>query len=133
MFGPDTRILIVDDTSTMRITMKNMLASLGFKNVVEAVNGNNAWDALNQNTPPIQLVLSDYKMPECTGVELLRKLRADARFVKLPFILVTAEGEKTTLMEAIQAGASNYILKPVEAETLKQKLEATAEKMGIKT
>jgi two-component system chemotaxis response regulator CheY len=131
MFSPDTRILIVDDSLSMRLNIRNMLSNLGFKDIIEAVDGNKAWEALQQSTPAVQLVLSDQNMPDCTGMDFLKKVRSDETFKKLPFIMVTSEGEKSMILSAINAGVSNYITKPVDAETLRKKLEATAEKLGI--
>lgn len=130
MFDPATRVLIIDDASSMRQTVKVILEGFGLKDITEATNGNNGWELLNLANPPIGLILSDQNMPECTGSELLKRVRADARFNKVPFILVTSEGEKQMIVDAIKAGVSNYITKPVDAETLKKKLEATADKFS---
>ena len=130
MFDPATRVLIIDDASSMRQTVKIILEGFGLKDITEATNGNNGWELLNLANPPIGLILSDQNMPECTGSELLKRVRADARFNKVPFILVTSEGEKQMIVDAIKAGVSNYITKPVDPETLKKKLEATADKFS---
>ena len=130
MFDAATRVLIADDASSMRLTVKAMLNSFGLNDVTEATNGNNAWELLNSANPPIGLILSDQNMPECTGMEFLKRVRADAKFAKIPFLLVTSEGEKQMIVDAIKAGVSNYVTKPVDADALKKKLEATAEKMA---
>jgi two-component system chemotaxis response regulator CheY len=83
-------------------------------------------------SPPIQLILSDLNMPECTGMDLLKRVRADAKFAKVPFILVTSEAEKQVIVEAVKLGVSNYVTKPLDAEALRKKLEAVADKLGIK-
>jgi len=130
MFDAATRILIADDASSMRLTIKAMLNGFGLNDVTEATNGNNAWELLNAANPPIGLILSDQNMPECTGMEFLKRVRADAKFAKIPFLLVTSEGEKQMIVDAIKAGVSNYVTKPVDAEALKKKLEAVVEKMA---
>jgi len=132
MFDAKTRVLIADDASSMRLTVKAMLNGFGLNDVTEATNGNNAWELLNAANPPIGLILSDQNMPECTGIEFLKRVRADAKYNTVPFLLVTSEGEKQMIVDAIKAGVSNYVTKPVDAEALKKKLEATAEKFGVK-
>ena len=132
MFDAKTRVLIADDASSMRLTVKAMLNGFGLNDVTEATNGNNAWELLNAANPPIGLILSDQNMPECTGIEFLKRVRADAKFNAVPFLLVTSEGEKQMIVDAIKAGVSNYVTKPVDADALKKKLEATAEKFAAK-
>ena len=130
MFAPTTRVLIVDDAASMRLAIKGIMNGLGFNDITEATNGNNAWELLNSATPPIQLILSDQNMPECTGMEFLKKVRADEKFKSIPFLMVTSEGEKQMILEAVKAGVSNYVTKPVDADMLKKKLESTADKLG---
>jgi len=113
------RILIVDDFSTMRRIIKNILRQLGFNNIVEADDGTTAWDILNKDK--IDFVISDWNMPKMTGIELLRKVRASEEFADLPFLMVTAEAQQENIIEAVQAKVSNYIVKPFTAETLQQK------------
>ena len=132
MFDSKTRVLIADDASSMRLTVKAMLNNFGLMDVTEATNGNNAWELLNAANPPIGLILSDQNMPECTGMEFLKRVRADAKFNGVPFLLVTSEGEKQMIVDAIKAGVSNYVTKPVDADALKKKLEATADKFAAK-
>ncbi len=128
MFDLKTRVLIVDDAASMRMTVKNMLTEIGFSDFTEAGNGFLGFDALEKASPPIGLVFSDQNMPECTGLEFLKKVRADAKYNGVPFIMVTSEGEKQMILDAIKAGASNYVTKPVDLEALKTKLEKTAER-----
>ncbi len=78
----------------------------------------------------MQLIISDWNMPNCTGLEFLKKVRADARFGKLPFVMLTAEAEASQVKEALTSGATNYILKPFSADILKQKLEITHKKVA---
>lgn len=115
------RILVVDDFSTMRRIIKNILRQLGFTNVVEADDGNTAWETLNKDR--IDFIISDWNMPNMTGIELLRKVRASEEFGTLPFLMVTAEAQQENIIEAVQAKVSNYIVKPFTAETMKQKID----------
>lgn len=123
MFPANTKILVVDDMRTMRKIVMKVCKKLGFNDFIEAVDGKEAWEKLSQN-PDIQLVISDWSMPNCTGIELLGLVRADTRFTKLPFLMVTAENESSQVMLAIQSGVSNYLVKPFTPEDLKLKLEA---------
>ena len=133
MFAPNTIILILDDMMTMRkIVMKN-LKELGFTDVQEAADGNLGWDVLTKSSPPIQLVISDWNMPNFSGLELLKKVRADANYAKVPFLLLTAEAEAHQVKEAVMAGVTNYIIKPFTPDILKLKLDQAYKKVnGIK-
>jgi two-component system chemotaxis response regulator CheY len=115
------RILVVDDFSTMRRIIKNILRQLGFNNIEEADDGTSAWEILNKGG--IDFIISDWNMPQMTGIELLRKVRASEEFGDLPFLMVTAEAQQENIIEAVQAKVSNYIVKPFTAETLKQKID----------
>lgn len=115
------RILVVDDFSTMRRIIKNILRQLGFNNIEEADDGSTAWELLNKGG--IDFVISDWNMPTMTGIELLRKVRASEEFQDMPFLMVTAEAQQENVIEAVQAKVSNYIVKPFTAETLKQKID----------
>ncbi|MCA1946270.1 MAG: chemotaxis response regulator CheY [Desulfovibrio sp.] len=115
------RILVVDDFSTMRRIIKNILRQLGFNNIEEADDGSTAWEMLNKGG--IDFIISDWNMPTMTGIELLRKVRASEEFQDLPFLMVTAEAQQKNVIEAVQAKVSNYIVKPFTAETLKQKID----------
>ncbi len=120
-YDPGMRVLVVDDFSTMRRIIKNILRQLGFTNVVEADDGSTAWEVLNKDR--IDFVISDWNMPQMTGIELLRKVRASEEFASLPFLMVTAEAQQENIIEAVQAKVSNYIVKPFTAETMKQKID----------
>ncbi|CCK81750.1 CheY2: chemotaxis protein Y, response regulator [Desulfobacula toluolica Tol2] len=115
------KILIVDDFATMRRILKNILKQLGFKNLVEADDGTTAWDMLEEQS--IALIISDWNMPKMTGLELLKKVRASDRHKKTPFLMVTAEAQKQNVIEAVQAGVSNYVVKPFTAEAISDKLK----------
>ena len=123
MFDPKTRILVVDDMLTMRKLVSKVCKELGFSDITEATDGALAWQAISTASPPFGLVISDWNMPNCTGLELLKRVRGDAKFAKLPFVLVTAEAEQHQIIEAVKAGVSNYVVKPFTADGLKQKLE----------
>ncbi len=115
------KILIVDDFATMRRILKNILKQLGFKNLVEADDGTTAWEVLEGQS--IDLIISDWNMPKMTGLELLKKVRASDSFKGVPFLMVTAEAQKQNVIEAVQAGVSNYVVKPFTAEAISDKLE----------
>lgn len=114
------RVLVVDDFSTMRRIIKNILRQLGFTNILEADDGTSAWEILNKDQ--VDFVISDWNMPQMTGIELLRKVRASEEFADMPFLMVTAEAQQENIIEAVQAKVSNYIVKPFTAETLDQKI-----------
>ena len=115
------RILVVDDFATMRRILKNTLRQLGFENVLETDDGTNAQRVLE--TDSIDFVISDWNMPQMTGIELLRWVRADDRFSDMPFLMVTAEAQQQNIIEAVQAKVSNYIVKPFTADTLSEKIQ----------
>jgi two-component system chemotaxis response regulator CheY len=120
-YDPNMRVLVVDDFSTMRRIVKNILRQLGLNNVVEADDGTTAWDVLNRDK--IDFVISDWNMPQMTGIDLLRKVRGSEEFADLPFLMVTAEAQQENIIEAVQAKVSNYIVKPFTAEVMKQKID----------
>ena len=119
--NPDMKILIVDDFSTMRRIIKNILRQLGFSNVQEADDGTTALEKLQQE--PFEFVILDWNMPKMTGIELLRTIRADSSLKHIPVLMVTAEAQKENVVEAVQAGVNNYIVKPFTADTMKDKIE----------
>jgi two-component system chemotaxis response regulator CheY len=114
-------ILIVDDYKTMLRIIRNLLRQLDFQNVDEATDGAQALSMLR--TGSYGLVISDWNMQPMTGLQLLQEVRADAKLKHLPFIMVTAESKTENVVAAKQAGVSNYIVKPFNAETLKEKIE----------
>ncbi|PJJ99548.1 response regulator [Lysobacteraceae bacterium NML91-0213] len=122
------RVLIVDDFSTMRRIIKNLLTDLGFNNTVEAEDGNSALAVLRQDA--VELVITDWNMPGMTGIELLREIRADAKFRTLPVLMVTAEAKREQIIEAAQNGVNGYIIKPFTAQTLEEKLAKVFERLG---
>lgn len=114
------RILVVDDFLTMRRIIINLLRQLGFNNVVEAADGKLALDKVHEEQ--IDLIISDWNMPNMTGIEFLKHVRADEKTKAIPFIMVTAEGKKENVIAAVHAGVSNYVVKPFNAATLKEKM-----------
>ena len=117
---PSMKILVVDDMSTMRRIVKNILKQLGFNNLEEAENGQDALAKLKADN--YGFVVSDWNMPVMMGIDMLRAIRADEKLKKIPVLMVTAEAQKETLMEAVQAGVSNYVVKPFTAETMQEKI-----------
>lgn len=123
----NTRFLVVDDFSTMRRIVRNLLKELGFTNVQEAEDGVEALNKLR--SAEFDFVVSDWNMPNMTGIELLRNIRADAKLKHLPVLMVTAEAKKENIIEAAQAGASGYVVKPFTAATLDEKLKKIFQNM----
>ena len=122
------RILVVDDFPTMRRIVKNLFKQLGYCNIEEAQDGEEAY--LRLKNGGFHFIVSDWNMPNMDGFELLKKVRADPELRETPFLMVTAEAEKQKVIEAIKAGVNNYIVKPFTAETLKEKLDKIFEKLG---
>lgn len=119
------KILTVDDFSTMRRIIRNILRQLGYSNITEAEDGAAALEVLQQQE--IDFVISDWNMPKMTGLELLRAIRTDEKLHKIPVLMVTAEALKENVVEAVKAGVNGYIVKPFTAETLKEKIDAIFE------
>jgi two-component system chemotaxis response regulator CheY len=117
---PSMKVLVVDDMVTMRRIVKNILKQLGFGNVDEAENGQEALQKLRADT--FGFVVSDWNMPVMTGIDMLRAIRADEKLKTIPVLMVTAEAQQSNLIEAVQAGVSNYIVKPFTAETMQEKI-----------
>lgn len=117
---PNMKILVVDDMVTMRRIVKNILKQLGFPNVDEAENGQDALQKLRGDA--YGFVVSDWNMPVMTGIDMLRAIRGDEKLKAIPVLMVTAEAQQSNLVEAVQAGVSNYIVKPFTAETMQEKL-----------
>lgn len=127
----ELKFLVVDDMAVMRKIIKKTLTQIGYEDITEADDGSPAWETLEQlhtEGNPIEFVVSDWNMPNMTGLELLKKIRADERFKSLPFLMVTAEGEKGNVVLAVKAGVSNFIVKPFDAPTFQTKLEAIIKK-----
>src|SRR5512135_155094 len=122
------KFLVVDDFSTMRRIVRNLLKELEFTNVDEAEDGVVALSKLRNGT--FDFVVSDWNMPNMTGIELLKAIRADATLKHLPVLMVTAEAKKENIIEAAQAGASGYVVKPFTSAVLEEKLNKIFQNMG---
>jgi len=121
------KILIVDDFSTMRRIIKNLLRDLGFTNTVEADDGLTAIPILNSGS--VDFLVTDWNMPGMTGIDLLRHVRADEKLRSLPVLMVTAEAKREQIIEAAQAGVNGYVVKPFTAVALKEKIEKIFERI----
>lgn len=128
MADPNTRFLVVDDFSTMRRIVRNLLKELGYSNVDEAEDGSMALSKLRSEH--FDFVISDWNMPVMDGLTMLQNIRADAALSKLPVLMVTAEAKKENIIAAAQAGANGYVVKPFTAATLDEKLTKIFEKIG---
>lgn len=122
------KILVVDDFSTMRRIIKNLLRDLGFTNVQEADDGNTALPMLQAGD--FDFLISDWNMPGMTGIDLLRAVRADAKLAGLPVLLVTAESKREQIIEAAEAGVNGYVVKPFTAGTLQEKINKIFERVS---
>ena len=120
-YDKNMKVLVVDDFSTMRRIVKNILRQLGFNNIVEADDGTTAVGILEREK--VDLIISDWNMPQMTGIELLRHVRSTDEIKDTPFLMVTAEAQQENIIEAVKAKVSNYIVKPFTADTLNEKIE----------
>ncbi|MCL7461892.1 chemotaxis response regulator CheY [Pseudomonas sp. NW5] len=128
MTDKNMSILVVDDFPTMRRIVRGLLKELGFNNVEEAEDGQ---DALNKlRSGKFEFVVSDWNMPNLDGLDMLKAIRADAALQHLPVLMVTAEAKKENIIAAAQAGANGYVVKPFTAATLEEKLNKIFEKLG---
>ncbi|MDN5370607.1 MAG: two-component system, chemotaxis family, chemotaxis protein CheY [Shewanella sp.] len=122
------KILIVDDFSTMRRIIKNLLRDLGFNNTQEADDGSTALPMLQKGD--FDFVVTDWNMPGMQGIDLLRAIRADENLKNIPVLMVTAEAKREQIIAAAQAGVNGYVVKPFTAATLKEKLDKIFERLG---
>jgi two-component system, chemotaxis family, chemotaxis protein CheY len=122
------KVLVVDDFSTMRRIVKNLLRDLGFTNIQEADDGSTALPMLKEGE--FDFVVTDWNMPGMQGIDLLKAIRADASLSHIPVLLITAEAKKEQIVMAAQAGVNGYIVKPFTAATLKAKLDKIFERLG---
>ena len=123
----DVKILVVDDLSTMRRIIKNLLRDLGFTNVEEADDGKTALPILK--TGRIDFLVTDWNMPGMTGIDLVKTVRADENLAHIPILMVTAEAKREQIIAAAQAGVNGYVVKPFTAATLKEKIEKIFERL----
>ncbi len=115
------KVLVVDDFATMRKIVRNILKQIGFEDITEAEDGNVALRVIKSE--PVGLVVSDWNMPNMSGLDLLKEIRKNPQTASLPVLMVTAEGLKENVMEAVKAGVNNYVVKPFTAEVLQEKIE----------
>ena len=113
-------ILLVDDSSSIRRITKRIFKELGFRNILEGKDGSKALEVLNEEK--FDLIIADWNMPKMTGLELLKAVRSDDKTKGTPFLMVTAEAQKQNVIEAVQAGVSNYVVKPFTAESITDKI-----------
>jgi two-component system chemotaxis response regulator CheY len=128
MVDMNIKFLVVDDFETMRRIIRSLLKELGYSNVDEANNGENALSKLKLGN--YDFVISDWNMPGMDGLTLLKAIRSDAALAKLPVLMVTAEAKKENIIEAAQSGASGYVVKPFSASTLDEKINKILERMA---
>lgn len=129
---PDMKILVVDDFPTMRRIVKTLFRQNGYSDFTEAEDGEKAYEILKRQ-PDIEFIVSDWNMPNMTGIELLKTVRADPKLKHLPFLMVTAEAEKANIIEAVKSGVSNYVVKPFTGQTLAEKLAKIYQTLGVNT
>ena len=122
------KVLVADDFATMRKIVRNILKQIGFDDIVEAEDGQAALQVLKSEN--IGLVVTDWNMPNMSGLELLEKIRQDPKTASLPVLMVTAEGLKENVVAAVKAGVNNYVVKPFTAEVLQEKLEQIFKKLA---
>ncbi len=121
------KIIVIDDSRTVRVEVIAILRELGFLNIQEAIDGKDAWKSIaaeGSANEPFELILSDINMPKMTGLQLLKKIKATACYSKVPVIMISAESEQMTILESISEGASDYILKPFNKKVVKDKILA---------
>lgn len=123
----DIKILVVDDFSTMRRIIKNLLRDLGFTNVEEADDGKTALPILKQGR--VEFLITDWNMPGMTGIDLIKEVRADPNLTHIPILMVTAEAKREQIIAAAQAGVNGYVVKPFTAATLKEKIDKIFERL----
>ncbi len=125
----DMKFLVVDDYSTMRRIIKNLLHDLGYANVTEADDGNTALPLLQNGS--FDFLITDWNMPGMAGLDLLKAVRANEKLKKLPVLMLTAEAKREQIVEAAQAGVNGYVIKPFTAQTLKEKIDKILESRAV--
>jgi len=133
MLSKASRILVVDDFEVVRMLLKNGLTDLGYQNIDLADDGTSALDRLQTSEAegkPIELIFSDWNMPKLSGLELLQNCREHLNFRRIPFIMVTAESEQAQVVQALRAGAMEYIVKPFSPDALQKKIEKISKRLA---
>ncbi|MCB9230014.1 MAG: response regulator [Deltaproteobacteria bacterium] len=134
MATKNMRVLVVDDMKSMRMAVKKKLKVLDITDITEADDGSTAWSAIEDSigsSQPFAMILSDWNMPNTSGIELLAKVRSDPRTKQIPFVLVTAESEKDQVMQAVKLGVTTYLTKPFTQETFNEKMDQVFRKMKV--
>lgn len=132
---PNARVLLVDDYEMIRVMLRNGLTQLGFKRIEEAKDGAEAMakiQAALSSNDPYQMVFCDWNMPNKTGIEVLQECRGNASTKNLPFVMVTAESEQERVIQALKAGADDYIVKPIAVATLQKKIAKLLQKISAR-
>lgn len=127
-------VLVIDDIASLREALSNCLRKLGFKKISTAVDGKDAWEKLKAKADagePFELIFSDINMPHCHGIDLVKLVRGSEVYKETPLLMVSTENEVGIILDAIDAGADNYILKPFTPDTIKVKIMETAKKKGL--
>ncbi|MBF0205557.1 MAG: response regulator [Oligoflexia bacterium] len=133
-YKPNMKVLVVDDMSTMRKIIKNMLLQLGFKNILEAEDGRKGFEVIesaHKMGEPVEFIMSDWNMPEVNGLDFLKLLKDSEAHKEIPFLMITAEAEQGNVMTAVKAGVDNFIVKPFSAQVLKEKIDKIFAKKGL--
>lgn len=130
MFDLKIKVLVVDDMLTMRKIVSKTLRDIGFQDITEAVDGNDAWSKVQEQE--FGLIISDWNMPNCTGLDFLKRVRASSKLSKTPFILVTAEAEAHQVGEAVKSGVDQYVVKPFSKDSLIEKISMTYKRVTAK-
>lgn len=123
MFDLNIFVLVVDDMPSIRKILIRTMSSIGFKNFLEASNGDEALKIIKTKNPPVGLIMSDWNMPVCSGLDFLKKMKSDSEIGAIPFIMVTSESDKAQVVEAIRAGVNGYVLKPFTPEDILARLQ----------
>ena len=124
--NPNMKTIVIDDMMTMRKIITKMLKSIGFTNIQEADDGATAWPMIEEAKnagEPFEFIVSDWNMPKMSGLDLLIKIRATEGIKDTPFLMVTAEAEQSNVVKVVQAGVSNFVVKPFKPDTLKEKIQ----------
>lgn len=124
-FDPNMKTIVIDDMMTMRKIIQKMMKQIGFTNIVEADDGATAWPLIEEAAAkgePFEFIVSDWNMPKMSGLDLLKKIRETEGISKTPFLMITAEAEQSNVVKVVQAGVSNFIVKPFKPDTLKEKI-----------
>ena len=128
MIDLKTKILVVEDAASMRAMIVKSLHELGYKDIIEAEDGEKAFDLILTTSPKVGLILADWNMPKCTGLQLLKLVRATPDSAKIPFIMITTNSEMNQKLEAVKEGVSSFIVKPFTLEILRDKFKAVSQK-----